>query len=673
MAEGRLKVCHGCHGPIDGTHLGTRTGAESCTLVHYQECPGGYDGSDLKGQKWRSCPEDFTPGLEDYTDVEGAVTETEFDEINQNMSELTMDNNQHTDKFDADDEGVDSESELEKQEEEVMRLRAQVELSNKQKEKEETLRKKLTRDRRREALAAERASLLDSLKVPSKAPDVSVKSKIAPKPSSRLLPSSIHNISSHQSQVRSGVTARAHQAVEDTGHNSLTIDGIRALPGLAEIVENMVEEELAKIPSLARPHAAGPREPNYKKVVVEESETDMEDEHLYKRKSNGRFVRVQNNLPRKVPSARHFSHRLVSKVVHGGVSDVDSEDSQDDEAPDGYLFRYKRRNDGVKYRIKEKIRETSPNMVPSYVFDSVAGVEIRKMVPAKSRRQSFTTPLPAYQPARHDYRGDDSPPEVRVRQERKTPQLGGGSKPAERYPAFLAHQDEKEGKESSSKLPVMVQVARNCPVTWSNKVTTDKVNLALYCWATISELLASRTGLSPALKRGEFEARLQHTLHVLEIALQSSTQTDYDHTGWKVARLYHEKIQSKVDRGESSWLQFAQKHGTDSQTHELLAAERELAQKPRSNGGGGAGRGLAGAGAGGPSGGGHTGQTGERKRKCGSWNFSTVRGKCQFEIDNPDAAACNRLHECNYCSGKGYRQRNHQRSFCPKRQEAGDE
>ena len=150
----------------------------------------------MKGQKWRSCPEDFTPGLEYYTDVEGAVTETEFDELNQNMNGLTMDTNQQTDKFDADDEGVDSESELEKQEEEVKRLGAQVELSNQQKEKEETLRKKLTRDRRREALAAERASLLDSLKVASKAPDVSVKSKQAPKPSSRLLPSSIQNITS---------------------------------------------------------------------------------------------------------------------------------------------------------------------------------------------------------------------------------------------------------------------------------------------------------------------------------------------------------------------------------------------------------------------------------------------------------------------------------------------
>ena len=175
------------------------------------------------------------------------------------------------------------------------------------------------------------------------------------------------------SQVRCGVTARAQQAVDDTGHHSLTIDGIRALPGLAEIVENMVEEELAKIPSLARPQATAPREPNYKKVVVEESETDMEEEHLYKRKINGRFVRVQNNLPRRVSSARHFPHRTGSKVVHEGVSDVDSEDSQDDEAPDGYLFRYKRRNDGVKYRIKEKIRETSPNMVPSYVLTLLQG------------------------------------------------------------------------------------------------------------------------------------------------------------------------------------------------------------------------------------------------------------------------------------------------------------
>ena len=493
--------------------------------------------------------------------------------------------------------------------------------------------------------------MLASLKGSNK-PQLSEQSRLVPKARDHLSSSSIRNIDNHQAKARSAGRKDPPKAAEVS---QLTIDGIRALPGLAEIVENLVEEELSKVPSLARPLATGSR-----KVVID-SETDLEEEILYKRKPNGRFVKIEKRVPGNMSTARHgLGHKSVLRVE----SDPDSDDSQDDEAPAGYLYRYKRSYDGVKYRIKERQREDySPKMIPQYVLDPVTGVELRKMMPVVGRRKSFTTPVHSSQTTRHDCRESDTP-DGTVRRERKILQLGRGAKSADRYPAFLApqQQEEKEGKDSSSKLPVLVQVARNCPVTWSKKVTTDKMNLALYCWATLSELLASRTGMSESLKRGELEARLQHTLHVLEIALQSSSQSDYDHTGWKVARLYHEKIQSKVDRGESSWLLFAQKHGTDSQTHELLAAERELATKPKGN--------VAAAGAG--AGTGSREQYGEKKRKCGSWNFSTVRGKCQFEVDNPDARACNRLHECSYCSGKGFKQLNHQRTFCPKKQESGD-
>jgi len=161
--------------------------------------------------------------------------------------------------------------------------------------------------------------------------------------------------------------------------------------------------------------------------------------------------------------------------AYGTASDPDSEDSQDEEAP---------------------------NLVPVYVLDPVTGVEVRKMVPAGGsrycdRRQSFSTPSVS---APRNHQRDSVTPESNTRHGRRTPQQGGAvGRPVERYPAFVAPNDEKEGKESSSKLPVLVQVARNCPVTWSRKVTTDKMNLALFCWATLSELLATRTGLAPSL------------------------------------------------------------------------------------------------------------------------------------------------------------------------------
>ena len=71
---------------------------------------------------------------------------------------------------------------------------------------------------------------------------------------------------------------------------------------------------------------------------------------------------------------------------------------------------------------------------------------------------------------------------------------------------------------------------------------------------------------------------MQHFLNVLEVALQPGNSPDFDNQAWKVARLYAEKVQQKVDRGDT-WLGFARRYGTDSHPHELMAAEKELAPK----------------------------------------------------------------------------------------------
>mgnify|MGYP007022923597 CR=1 FL=1 len=78
------------------------------------------------------------------------------------------------------------------------------------------------------------------------------------------------------------------------------------------------------------------------------------------------------------------------------------------------------------------------------------------------------------------------------------------------------------------------------------------------------------------MQHGELEARLKHFLNVLEIALQPSSSSEFDTHAWRVARLYAEKFQQKVERGDT-WLGFEARYGSDSQPHELMAAERELA------------------------------------------------------------------------------------------------
>ena len=170
----------------------------------------------------------------------------------------------------------------------------------------------------------------------------------------------------------------------------------------------------------------------------------------------------------------------------------------------------------------------------------------------------------------------------------------------------------------------------------------------LWAWAYASELLATRTGQAPNLDQGELEARLQHFCNVLEITLQSSTQSDFTGDAWAIGKLYHQKVQKKVDNGQFSWVQLDSINHGATHPHELMAAHQELTKKPKRDQ--------------------QEGDKVERKKlRCGTWNRSETRGKCQYEIDNaPDK--CKRLHECTYCKSKSYTPVNHQRSFCPKRQ-----
>ena len=148
----------------------------------------------------------------------------------------------------------------------------------------------------------------------------------------------------------------------------------------------------------------------------------------------------------------------------------------------------------------------------------------------------------------------------------------------ERQPSFVSSDHDKQGKET--KLPALVQYARDCPVSWTGKVTSSGLNPLLFSWAFIAELLATRIGQAPSLQEGELEARLQHFLSVIEVTPQTTSQSDFASDSWKVARLYHQKVQDKVDAGVYSWLDLSKQWGTATLPHELMAANAELAYRP---------------------------------------------------------------------------------------------
>jgi hypothetical protein len=194
-------------------------------------------------------------------------------------------------------------------------------------------------------------------------------------------------------------------------------------------------------------------------------------------------------------------------------------------------------------------------------------------------------------------------------------------------------------------------------VDWTSKVSQSNINVVLWSWAYVAELLATRTGMAPNLENGELESRMQHFCHVLEITLQTSSQSDFGGDAWAVGRLYDRKVQQKVNSKMFSWVQLAEMNHGASMPHELFAATQELSKKPKEikKGENGDGKGKGG-----------TGNKSKPTRKCATWNTSETRGKCDWEVENaPDK--CMNLHECSWCKSKSFSPRNHQRSFCRKR------
>ena len=517
--------------------------------------------------------------------------------------------------------------------------------------------------------------------------------------------------------TRNQSKAAQYRPEEASLYTGINMDGIRKIPEVGVHVDGLVGRFQSLAPSLdRRPSATLGQQlpaPTLKKkvvikqniVAVDDHEDDtIEKDFVFSRRPDGSLVKVRvvNESPRQSAKLSASARSAVSGSRRREAlpqapfqtdpeSDLDASSDEDcDEKPQsGYRFRWKRDFMGEKYNVEEPAYNQSPEMVYKYVRDKVTGRSYKKLVP-----KGDTTPeqtykwvldpvsgqqvmvrdavtirpcIPVNAPSRPrgqyvDRRSVTSTPGLHMADSSRTPQLVTSrtaqsvTTQNERMPAFVVPAEDKQGKNNT---PAIVQYARSCPVAWTSKVTSDKLNMGLWCWGYVAELLASRTGQTPSLQPGELEARMQHFLNVLEIALQPSNPAEFDGHSWRVARLYAEKVQHKIDRGET-WLNFESRYGADSQPHELMAAKEEVrpVRKPKDP--------IKED----PKGKPKDDKKGT-KRTCTTWNASSVEGKCDFEVQYD--RACDRRHECSWCKEKGHRSLHHQRSFCRHRIAAGDQ
>ena len=337
--------------------------------------------------------------------------------------------------------------------------------------------------------------------------------------------------------------------------------------------------------------------------------------------------------------------------------------SCEDESGQPVVLVYRRDKNGLKYRSYEPYHADAGTVSRdkpvkyAWVTDPVSGREYKREVPAnkpsdKSSKQSVSG-SGLHSTRRVDHRSAQETPETGHRRGMRSPSHSQ-QHVGERVPGIVPLQD-KEGKSDDRRTPTITDWAKNCPVAYAEKIKYDEINLPIWVWAYVSEILSSRSGLSPDMPRGELEARLQHLLCVLQVALVNSEKTDFSSKGWSIASIYAKRVQQKLDRGLETWEDF-KRFGYDPHPSEMFTAKTEVDKrvpnrKKKED----------------------DKQAGTAKRLCTTWNNCEVERKCQYLVDYPSATKCNKRHDCSYCQEKGYGTFNHQRRFCKKRREAGDE
>ena len=337
--------------------------------------------------------------------------------------------------------------------------------------------------------------------------------------------------------------------------------------------------------------------------------------------------------------------------------------SSEDESGQPVILVYRRDKNGLKYRSYEPYHVDSgtvsrdKHVKYAWVTDPETGREYKQAVPSKPAKSSKQLVSGSgHHITRHvDHRAASETPETGHRRGMRSPSRSQ-QHVSERVPGIVPLQD-KEGKSDDRKTLTITDWAKNCPVAYAEKIKYDEINLPIWVWAYVSEILSSRSGLSPDMPRGELEARLQHLLCVLQVALVNSEKTDFSNKGWSIASIYAKRVQQKLDRGLETWEDF-KRFGYDPHPSEMFTAKTEVDKRaPNPNRKKKEEEKPAGA----------------AKRLCTTWNNCEVERKCQYLVDYPSATKCNKRHDCSYCQEKGYGTLNHQRRFCKRRRDAGDE
>ena len=670
-----IRLCHHCHAPQSNpVHAGILTGAGNCTLQHWEECQlQKEEGYDKHKKWWTGCPnlvEDHDKTKDKLDENDSLLTDLDDDEIKL-KTDSNKDEAYQPSSDESEDETEEEEDRLAAEEVENLRLRVEeqarqikedeslaLRVAQKEQQRAEKLQRRADLEKRRAELMSRESQNLQQL---ASAATSSGLSKSVPRSTGFTSVDSSKFAAAEKLKSRAAAhAAKQQKAAADLAKlrndNQLNIGGIRKLQGMNQVVENHLVGFQSAIPSLARdPTAHMQSGAQFQPSGVLDTAAGgltVAPGYVYVAEL-GQLVPTVSSLGSGPGAALSVQTpaRVTTRQASPTVQHSDTEVSADEDCPvspaPGYRLVWRVDSQGRKYCEEKAVREQSPEIVTTWVKRSDGRI-YKEQVTDRSRdkvntgTKSKSSSAPMYV--------DHRQPSTSRTQSRVA---RGPVNREERQPTFIST-EERAGKDTS--LPGLVKRARMCQVSWTDKITTDQLNPVIWSWAYIADLLASRTGQAEDLPVGELEARLQHFLNVMEVTMQTSNKTDFAGDSWKVGRLYHNKVQAKVDQGATTWCSMMERWESATLPHELMAAQQELAPKPT--------------------------KTKPRDQevksrdadakppRCGTWNTWETRGICKYESEHP-GQKCNYVHDCTYCKTKKFKPVNHQRLFCPKRIEAG--
>ena len=313
---------------------------------------------------------------------------------------------------------------------------------------------------------------------------------------------------------------------------------------------------------------------------------------------------------------------------------------------------------GRLYQVRVPVVPTvSPALSPQghYTWhrDPRSGLMYQIPVPQHHRVENLPVPGPSVQQPQVYHQGDGTPAGHHVSGQVIQQQVQGSQQLHQLSRSYSGNvQDRVQGitnlseREGGVKRPKLIDYVKKCPVKWAQQVKPDTMNIPVYAWGAVTEIIESLSGRAEALSEPELLGKLQHMQGVFEVCCINSTPVEYNSYGWTLARHYASKVQAKVDQDLLTWSTIQ----PGVQTAELVAAQMEYpkplekklpSKKPE-----------------------------DEKQMCHTYNSCNVEGKCDYEVAHP-GKSCQRKHECSWCRknlGKGHR---HQVWKCVKKVESG--